>query len=329
MAAADGRQHGKEGLVIAERLHWLQTSPVSGRITTDGGHVLAGYTWSTAGGTHPCVHPLQHRDGAGPLTNYGPFDHPWHYGLWWSWKLINGMVFWENTERERQGGYAVDAFRGGTDGDGRVVIEQTARLRPHAEPDSAWLVEQRRLTARPRIGGAAVAGGWALDWDLRWEAVVDCELGVQPRISEERWGGYMGLSYRAARSQAFDEFAFDSEGRQGGEFDLQQFDCCHGQPARWVAYGGKLDGIATGSPEVGGVALLAHEQNHAEPAPWYVWSAGPQKEGFGFVAASFLQDQPMALRRGETLALRYRVIPFAGRPTGEALNAAWEAYRNS
>jgi hypothetical protein len=236
------------------------------------------------------------------------------------------MVFWENTERERQGGYAIDAFRAGTDATGGVVIEQTARLRPHAVPDSAWLIEERRLTARPRVPGADIAGGWALDWDLRWQAAIDCEFDVQPRISEERWGGYMGLSYRAARSQAFEEFAFNSAGQQGGEFDFQQADSCHGQPARWVAHGGKLDGIATGSPEVGGVALLAHEQNHAQPAPWYVWSAGPQKDGFGFVAASFLQDEALTLRRGETLTLRYRVIPFAGRPTGELLDVAWGAY---
>jgi len=312
---------------MERRFSWVQRTPTSGRIITEAGHAVAGYDWATEGGRHPAVHPLRHHTGTGVLTNYGPFDHTWHYGLWWSWKLINGVVFWENTELERQGGYAIDEHRAGEDRDGCVVIEQVARLRPHAEPDGAWMVERRRLSARPNVPGAdEIAGGWALDWDLHWEALVDCELDVQPRLSEERWGGYMGLCYRAARSLAFDEFIFNSEQQQGGDFDMQQLDSCHARPARWVAYGGKLDGLATGGADVGGVALLAHEQNHDQPAPWYAWSAGPNKDSFGFVGASFLQDRAMTLRRGQSLKLRYRVIPFAGRPASGAIEAAWQAF---
>jgi hypothetical protein len=33
-------------------------------------------------------HPLASVDGE-ELTAFQPADHPWHHGLWWSWKLIN------------------------------------------------------------------------------------------------------------------------------------------------------------------------------------------------------------------------------------------------
>src|SRR5688572_27335838 len=33
--------------------------------------------------------------GGPRLTNFKPEDHPWHYGLWFSWKYINGANYWE------------------------------------------------------------------------------------------------------------------------------------------------------------------------------------------------------------------------------------------
>src|SRR5437764_1304362 len=33
--------------------------------------------------------------GGPDLTNYKPADHPWHYGLWFSWKYINHVNYWE------------------------------------------------------------------------------------------------------------------------------------------------------------------------------------------------------------------------------------------
>ena len=33
--------------------------------------------------------------GAPPLTWMAPPDHPWHYGMWFSWKYLNGKIYWE------------------------------------------------------------------------------------------------------------------------------------------------------------------------------------------------------------------------------------------
>src|SRR5262245_25318440 len=33
--------------------------------------------------------------GGPSLTNFKPEDHPWHYGLWFSWKYMNGANYWE------------------------------------------------------------------------------------------------------------------------------------------------------------------------------------------------------------------------------------------
>ena len=42
----------------------------------------------------PYFHPLTVA-GSGPLTDLRPADHYWHRALWFSWKAINGLNYWE------------------------------------------------------------------------------------------------------------------------------------------------------------------------------------------------------------------------------------------
>ena len=46
----------------------------------------------------PYFHPVCLTDGA-ELTWHRPPDHPWHYGLWFSWKYINGLNYWEEDRK--------------------------------------------------------------------------------------------------------------------------------------------------------------------------------------------------------------------------------------
>ena len=39
-------------------------------------------------------HPLATVDGT-VLTALRPADHVWHYGVWFSWKFIDGLNYWE------------------------------------------------------------------------------------------------------------------------------------------------------------------------------------------------------------------------------------------
>lgn len=50
-------------------------------------------------------HPLATVEGR-VLTALEPADHPWHRGLWWSWKYINGVNYWEeNRDTGRSAGH--------------------------------------------------------------------------------------------------------------------------------------------------------------------------------------------------------------------------------
>lgn len=48
----------------------------------------------------PFIHPLALPDGR-VVTDLRPQDHVWHMGLWFCWKYINGVNYWEPADAER------------------------------------------------------------------------------------------------------------------------------------------------------------------------------------------------------------------------------------
>ena len=52
-------------------------------------------------GSKPYFHPISLPDGT-VLTEPRPVDHPWHLALWFSWKYLNGLNYWEETKETHQ-----------------------------------------------------------------------------------------------------------------------------------------------------------------------------------------------------------------------------------
>src|ERR1017187_5766043 len=65
-----------------------------------GGKPVWQFNYGT-NGTKPFFHPLA-LPGGSPLTWQSPPDHVWHYGLWFSWKYLNGVNYWEEDRKLRQ-----------------------------------------------------------------------------------------------------------------------------------------------------------------------------------------------------------------------------------
>lgn len=313
--------------MTADTLSWDELSPTSGAIRMADRVEIARYHWPDDK-PNAYFHPVRPTHGKAELTCHAPHDHPWHLGLWWSWKTINGVVFWEDNDPRNQGRQVVTEHNV-DQSDGSVAISQSSRYVPNAEPSQTWMTEHRTITARtvvPGMDDAPRRNAWCLDWDLTWSASIDVELSVTPPITEQRWGGYMGLNYRPARSMAHHEHVFNSEGIEGGEYDLQQFESCHGRTARWACYAGKVDGMATGEPQGAGVATLDHPRNFRHPTPWYTFTAGPANQAFGFLSASPVMHEPYTMKQGDTLRLRYRTLLFGCEPDAQTIERAWQAY---
>ncbi|WP_210480473.1 DUF6807 family protein [Naasia sp. SYSU D00948] len=279
------------------RLSWQETGPETAAVVTEEGRRLADYSWSAAK-NHPyfsAVRPLQH-DGI--LTNTAPWDHRWHHGLWWSWKFLNGVLYWEDHPGYGNGSGAMGRsyVTGHTVAaeDGAVDIREELEWRPDGSSEPV-LRERRSVRLHADLDGVEA---WALDWDSTWTAATPVELSVTS-YPEHWWGGYAGLNYRAARSMAAGETILASGDRTGRE-------AVHSHPGTWGALLGNVDGAGTDEPNepaFGGVALLAHPAN--APLPLYVFSAADE---FGFLATAPLMHSTKRLAEGETLRLRHRAV---------------------
>ena len=278
---------------------------------------LARYSWGTTA-NHPYFDDVRPAAHLGVLTTHAPHDHRWHHGLWWSWKFLNDVLFWEDHpgyggNRTGLGRSVVEAHEVVPVGDG-VRFDERLSWRVDGSGE-VLLTEERSVTASLE---PAPAGGWALDWDQTWTASTDVRLSTTP-WPETSWGGYAGLNYRAARAMAAGESIVGAGGRTGRA-------AVHGEHLAWAAYTGQVDGAERDEPQQparGGVALLEHPGNPGHPNPFYAFSAA---DDFGFLATAPLMRQDRVLPAGERLALRTRVLVLPAPLAPEELASAHAAY---
>jgi hypothetical protein len=242
-----------------------------------------------------------------------PHDHVWHYGMWFSWKLINGVNFWET-----------DATTGLQDGRSEIAdpkIEST--------PDGATATIRFRDLAHPKIDGPAVLEdivviritrpqngvGPQVEWKMTTKALIDVELGRTPPPGEpesQSWGGYGGLSWRGAKD--FKDVRFtDSEGRRDMEL--------HRQRARWVDVAGTL------GAQSAGLTVINHPGNPGHPSSWYLWAT--PKEPFWYINPALVQPKPIQLKQGESFTHVYLATIHDGKRTPADCNREAEAFAAS
>src|SRR5688572_5508238 len=104
--------------------------------------------------------------GGTALTNFKPEDHPWHYGLWFSWKYINKAIYWEEN---RQTGKAEGVTRWNPpvieakpDGSASIRLDVTY-THPSGRVD---MTETREL----KISTPKADGSYAIDWQANFTA---------------------------------------------------------------------------------------------------------------------------------------------------------------
>ncbi len=239
------------------------------------------------GEAKPSFHPVALPGGAA-LTGYRPADHRWHRGLWFSWKFINGVNYWEEHP-------VTGASQGRT-------VQEPPEI--EARPDFSARLRQR-LSYRP-AGGAPVLreerrievhppqadGSLVFDWDLQFEALTPVVLDRTPPPAGGGPGGYAGLSLRLAR-------------------DLEEVAVVTTEEAEVVWRRERFWGRAAGLEYQGrlgrqrlGVAVLDHPDNPRSPSPWYAIHS----REVHFFTPAVLFEAPHRLEPGETFRLRYRVL---------------------
>ena len=232
----------------------------------------------------PYIHPLATVDGK-VFSGLRPNDHPWHRALWFSWKFINGVNYWEEDRASGKSAGRTSLLKTDrTELPGGVVrVEMKLTYAPAATGDRV-LDESRTVLIHP----SDASGAYRIDWSSRFRALKnDVILDRTPLPDEpggKPWGGYAGYSLRMNQDVAGGVFT-NSEGQTGV--------ATHRQPARWMAYS---------KPGVGGVLFLDHPDNLRHPAKWYV------AEGMPYFSPAVIHDAAHTIKAGESLQLQYRLV---------------------
>jgi hypothetical protein len=241
--------------------------------------------------------------GGHVLTWDRPPDHAWHHGLWFCWKYINGVNYWEHHGQTGKpaGRTRITSVRPEAGDQHSARITLTLAYHPAGE-DEVVLSEQRRID----ITAPNSEGEYHIDWTADFTAGQHkVELDRTPPKAQS-WGGYAGLSVRFAKELSDRQATSDAGLIEFGTGDR------HRSHATFMDYSGVIDNAPVG------LALLDHPDNPRHPTPWYVIRGSVM----GYMNAALLNDQPMALEPGEHMTLRYRVIVHPNRWDGARLQMA-------
>lgn len=273
---------------------WVETDTTIALLNNE--RTLWQYNYNTIKGK-PFFHPVNIDNNT--ITWLSPEDHPWHLGIWHSWKFINGVNYWEY---DRSEGVAPFNFLGitevrnisiqkGADHSCRIDLE----IFYHEKGGPDLVHEDRKV----RISAPDDKGQIFIDYDFDLTALADkVEFNRTPLPNEENgksWGGYAGLSIRL--SQDFFEPSFiNAEGST---------EMMHGQPLAWRYYGLR-DLIG----EKIGTAVFTHPTNLNHPETWFVTNS--EDHPFYYYSPAPIFNAPHTLTKGEKLSLKYRMQFYSG-----------------
>jgi hypothetical protein len=260
----------------------------------------------------PYFHPLALIDGV-VLTAFSPRDHPWHRGMWFSWKMLNGVNYWEE-----------DRTTGLPDGRTEVV---DAQIIPNQDcsanifltltyhlPDKPPLLTEKRKIA---VSAPDKEGRYWIDWESAFTAAGQDVLLKGGTAG----GGYAGLGVRLSQTTK-DWRLIDSEGRAdlpGGPVAKNT----HGQHARWMDF--SVADSTTG--EIGGIAIFQHLSSFRYPSHWH--NVMDDTVPFGYFSPAPLWAEPYTLPAGDKLKLSYGILIHPGRGIKDQLETAWTVFSKS
>ncbi|MFH5884474.1 PmoA family protein [Halalkalibaculum sp. DA3122] len=269
----------------------------------------------------PYFYPLRTPSGIN-LALERPDDHPWHRGLWFAWKYINGVNYWEE-----EPGTGLSEGRSLIK---NVVIEErddfSAKIKididysPNLE--SPIMSENRTLLISPPDKN----GNYTIDWHHRFTAnddTVTLDRTPPARYGGEQWGGYAGLGYRADDNELSSIRFINSEGWTNRE-SLIGF----GKRANWM----DLTGISTESQsKKAGLTIFDHPSNPRHPSPWYIWynndgDGTSQNYNHAFFQPALLFNEPFQLAPAKSFELKYRVLVHSGALTMDELSKRYQMY---
>jgi len=252
-------------------------NPISFKQTwNDSIDVSTGATYRWGDLPKACIHPLATAAGH-RLTGFEMSDHVWHRGIWFTIKFVNGTNFWEE---QPPFGVQKSASEPTCEIIDRDHTRVSHRVRWDSEATGVAIDERRQI----------VFGAGVIDWSCELRAEKDLTLDRTPYTT---WGGYGGLSYRAARELHDVNFLLPNGDTVAS---------LAGQPHDWTVMQAAVDGAGAGQRV--SIGMIDHPGNPRTPSPWYNKSGN----GFNYMNAAFLFHERLTVARGESLRFNYRIL---------------------
>lgn len=261
-----------------------------------GGDTLWQFSWS-AKHSKPFFHPLR-LPGGEPLTTLSPPDHVHHYGLWFSWKYINGANYWELDKKtgRSQGPTLWDTPEITTHDDGSAAISMKLRYVSPSNEAVVLVAEQRDITvSAPKPDGSVV-----IDWTAKFTAGDGEVLLDRTHMPGEPGGqvngGYAGFSMRVAQVPAQNQF-LTIEG------PVEKYESERARPnskaaACNITQAGRTDGVA----------ILSHASNLGGDSPWYMINSKTMR----WFSPALLAPAAKKVAPHESFTWKFRVITRPG-----------------
>jgi type 1 glutamine amidotransferase len=244
----------------------------------------------------PYFHPVT-LPGGPVLTWDQPADHAWHHALWFSWKYVDGVNYWE-TESLAAAERGLTEWReplieARPDSSARIVMDLAYRPPAGGPP---VLTEHRVIeVSRPNTDR-----NYYMDWSMTFSAPEkDIVLDRTPIPGEpdgKDWGGYAGLSVRFSK-EIKEARVLTTQGPgvfENGKYRIK---------ASAMDYTGVFEG------QEAGIAIIDSPANLNNPSPWYAISDSTMH----YFSPAVIQYGAHRLKKGESFTLRYRMIIHPGR----------------
>lgn len=257
-------------------------------------------------------HPLN--AGTSALTCVSPPDHPWHMGLWFSWKFMNGVNYWEylNEFKSEETGYKSEGINSILNLESEINSDFSADINLDIvyQPIEGIPVMSERCLLH--ISPPSADGSYFIDFDhtfspITGEVILD-RTPIEGESGGQSWGGYSGLSIRF--NQDFT-----------APFILAPTDSADYKKNSWVYMG-----FNTLTGDTAGVSIMQNPEFTTTNTSWYI-IRNPDIPFF-YYSPAVLYDGKIILKKGEKLHLKYRVWIIPGKTTMEELEKKYNEFVN-
>ena len=249
----------------------------------------------------PYIYPLATLDGV-ELTANAPADHPWHHSLWFAWKYINGVNYWEPDKKtgKSEGSTVIKSTKCQRGQDLSARVDMAIEYAPTGKPPV--LRESRVLAfSAPRADGS-----YTIDWDATF-TVGESDVTLDRTPPQRTSGGYAGLSLRFPKGTKGWKFLTSEGARTAAKGN--------GLPARWADFSGPSK-----PGPVAGITVFDHPGNPRHSTLWYL------NESLTYFSPALIYKQPMTLKAGATMRLRYRILVHEGQGAKSTLDAEFSNF---